>query len=100
MADLTVTLELTTAWKDISTDQSFANNQRYLFHPLNGDFRNRVRLAETDDANEPTVPGNTILYLNERPRGSFIYRQRNGARLWLRSTRGPVELSVTPTSGA
>lgn len=99
MADLTANLDLTTDWLNVTAGLSLTDSMRYRFDAVAGDFMATVVVAETDDDVAPTLNGNPVMRLRERPRPVFVYRQRAGSRLWARSTHGDIRLSVLPILG-
>ena len=100
MADVTVDIALAAnTWVEISDAQGLANNAR-LRIDFDGNSAGKVRYAETDD--EAVAPGNVRGHLIARLDGGasalgFIYRQRDGVFLWLKSSTSAVA-AISPTS--
>lgn len=100
MADLSLELELTDEWVEISARLSLVDGTDYLVDVTGADTDATVYSADTDDGNTaPTVTGHPWRpYGTDRRYDSRTFTKRTGVFVWARVSRGTATLHVTPVS--
>ena len=92
MADLTIQVEITTAWKEMSVPVGMADDEKFAVDIISARSKTTVYTAETDDvAQEPAdgIVGHPILpFQRNQIVDTRQFEKRAGAFPWVRVDRG------------